>query len=181
MSPDDLTRAEEVLDDMIAKNPDLQDDSIGGKNTRAKCSDVKLTQFLQSRGTVKMTESKKTRPKWDKEIFDTQLKLLRGWTQGRCNSEWEELKRNTPVSERGQGGPPEAPLQLPLPAAMIGTETLSDATQNFAKKEMQVATKAAVMSEEATDAAVSDCAKNFGNVGACFFVASFRSPPGSSN
>ncbi len=70
------------------------------------------------------------RPKWDKDIFATQMKNLRGWHAANIKSEWAALEVSAPREMKDNCGPVAAPLRLPIPAWMVGEDkTVTEAKQ----------------------------------------------------
>ena len=164
--PGDLDLQEELLDECLAKNPELGvDTSRGGaaKSTKPRAQDVRMSAFLSERGTEKSSGSVKAKPKWDRQWFGGQMKMVRGWSETRVNNEWSQLLADTPAAERGMAGPPEAPIQLPIQTWMVGREEAFDQQRNFQSRSMLTKSKPQVMKEHDIDMEVANCGKGFGN------------------
>jgi len=81
----------------------------------------KLTQWLHAEGCKKSSISRRARKRWDKELFVTQMKNLRGWTAAKATAQWEAILINPAIKQFG-GGPEGSPLQLAIPPHLTGEE-----------------------------------------------------------
>ena len=166
-----LEVANDVLEDVIAKNPE-NENVKGGKGGRgqkvkqSRSAGIQLTTFIETQGTKHSHRDITRRPKWDKILFARRMESLRGWTHSRIEAEWTKLDDETPSDKKDRNGDPQAPLRLPIPGWMVGEDAIEDVQENFHAKQVETATGARAMEAPEIAQAVEDCKMNFGELAA---------------
>ena len=79
----------------------------------------------------------------DKQLFLDRMKVYRpSWAEDRLEKEWSYLLATVGESKRAYNGPHDSPLQMPIPAWMLGEEAVVDEVEDFQTRQLQSATKA---------------------------------------
>lgn len=85
----------------------------------------------------------------DKGLFLGKLRTLRpAWDDGRLEREWAYLLTTTNEEEKSYGGPSDSPLQLPIPAWMVGDECVIKELDVFETKQLHSESKGMQMSAQ---------------------------------
>ena len=154
--------ASKVLEEFVQQFPDA---TASGKGT-ARRGEVKLTKYVAAQGTRKSNAAVNRAPLWDKGLFAGKMATLRpNWSPERIQREWDLIESSASCANRGNNGPPEAPLQLRIPAWMIGeSDWAEEKTENFEEKRLETSTKKAAWSHEEMATTLQDCHKGFQNL-----------------
>ena len=159
--PGNLEVASTVLEEFVEMFPEA---ASSGKAT-ARRGDIKLTKYVDSQGSRKSTAAVNRAPLWDKGLFEGKMGTIRPkWSPERVEREWNLISASALPADRGNNGPPEAPLQLRIPPWMIGEEWGEEKQENFQEKRLDTSTKKAAWSHEDAAKALQDCNKGFGNL-----------------
>jgi len=78
-----------LADEIVAK---FEEDFPPTQKCGKLRGDVDLTQYVLSKGVQKYVDTNSSRPKWDKELFVTQICSLRGWTNAKALATWAEMQ-----------------------------------------------------------------------------------------
>ena len=136
--PPNKALADQVLMDYVAQFPE-------GKSG-ARRGTVTLGSYIHNAGSRASEEVVSTRPKWDYEIFEGKMKMLRSWTSQQCRDHWRELEANPEIA-RDAGGPKGA-MRLSIPSNLTGGDADEFRAGNFEERSIAMSSKARQMSDE---------------------------------
>ncbi|CAK0840337.1 unnamed protein product [Prorocentrum cordatum] len=159
--PGDAEAADKVVAEYHAKYPPCEKGVKTGKSR----GELDLTQYAHVKGASKHKADLSERPKWDKEIFCTQLRSIRGWMPAKCEKLWDELAANPENHADNLGYDPKAPLRLFVPPALIGTDKEQSGATTYEAKEVRTTSKQQKhMDEDAKEALLDATKKGFGTL-----------------
>ena len=149
-------RAEAALDEYRR----LFGDDIA-KSSGVKKGVIKLTSFASSEGARQSTGTKTKLQYWDKDLFETRVKSMRSlWTTERIGREWDAMEKDT-LHPRRYNGPRDSPLQLRIPAWILGEDYDYTAKEDFQERRMDTNSKGVEMNEFEIEDGVADAKKGF--------------------
>ena len=132
-----------------------------GKETSTKARGIlKLAQYSHSLGTMVSTSEFSQRPQWDLELFTNQMWNLRKWSAEKCRTEFRKMLED-PATRGDNGGPPEAPARIRVPAWMTGTDFAEARNTLFETKEVKKQSKAGQANQETLDMWHSESQQGF--------------------
>jgi hypothetical protein len=161
----DLEVQERILDGVIKEHPELG--TGGGEGTwttKSKASLVKLTAYVETRGTTKSKDEVSARSLQDFGLFKNECKSKRAdWDDDRVKLEWTLVEKNADKNSMKYGGDPDhfGGLQLPIPSWIFGSMTLEDRTSNYEGKQAESSTKPQTMDKDKIQQLQSDCQTGF--------------------
>jgi hypothetical protein len=97
---------------------------------------ITLSRYVHEQGNRIEDQMVSERPLWDYELFETQLCNLRRWKPQKCKHMWDTVLKPEPTCKGDNGGPPDAPLRLRIPAWLIGGDKESHVEMEYEDKKL---------------------------------------------
>lgn len=139
--PTNQALADQVLMDYVAQFPDG-----GKKSAGARRGAVNLGHYSHKTGSRASEEEVVSRAKWDYELFESQMKLLRSWTPQQSRDHWRELESNPDIA-RDAGGPKGA-MRLSIPSNLTGNDRDESRAGRYEERAVVVQDKARAMTAD---------------------------------
>lgn len=145
-----------VLTDFVSLFPDGST-----KPGKARGAGFKITKYQQVDGFKKSSAQRRSRKKWDKEMFTKEMENRRGWTKAKSLQEWDMLLSNSKVKQYG-GGTKENPLRLGIPSFLTGESESASEEEQYQQKQLLTESKGDKnLGKEAYDNMHKECARGF--------------------
>lgn len=152
--PSDMALANRVLLDYCLLNKDTLMVK-GAKKIPIDLSEYRHTHFAESCST-----DDSMNPKWDWELFSTQLKNLRGWSPEKCLQVWNELLAD-PTVWKGTGGYGAHSELVSVPANLVGMQYFGAKQRVGESKSLSMKSKTSARSSEDVAAMRSELTRGF--------------------
>ena len=93
-----------------------------------------VTSFAHQKGSRLSKKTVSSKPKWDYEVFCSQMASLRNWSQAKAHEKWAEL--DTPQNFADNLGEPPFIKRLRIPARLAGTDRSDSEEENFEQRQL---------------------------------------------
>lgn len=131
----DPARASAVIANYLQNYPDRNHTS---KASRARGT-LDLTQFVHSSGSAQRNQRVAANKLWDLEMFQSQMKNMRGWSFEKSRQIFHELSANNNL-EKDKGGWKGAP-RVEIPSELLGEDGKTTIKEKFEQKSLEHSSK----------------------------------------